>query len=130
MIRATVFDFGGVVLDFPPTGIEKFVSDILNLPIETVKRTLFLVGGELIEGKISENSFWENYARLVQRVVPTYWEEQLREFFVKHATINREVVQIAQGLKEKGFLLPLLSNISSYQVKIFKNLDYFVPFEP
>ncbi|VHO04729.1 HAD family phosphatase [Candidatus Rhabdochlamydia sp. T3358] len=130
MIKATIFDFGGVVLDFPPTGIENFVSNSLNISMDLVKKTLFPTGGELIEGKVLENTFWENYAHLVQRVLPSDWEEQLREFFSKNAHVNSKVIQIAQALKEKGFLLPLLSNISPFQVKIFKNLNYFIPFDP
>ncbi len=130
MIKAAVFDFGGVVLDFPPTGIENFVSNSLNISMDLVRKTLFPTGGELIEGKVLENTFWKNYAHLVQRVLPSDWEEQLRAFFAKNAHINLEVLQVAQILKEKGFLLPLLSNISPFQVKIFKDLNYFIPFEP
>jgi putative hydrolase of the HAD superfamily len=130
MIRAAIFDFGGVVLDFPVTGIEKFVSHSLNIPMDLVKKTLFPIGGELIEGKVLENTFWRNYTYLVQRRLPSDWEEQLKAFFFKNAQINAKVIQIAQVLKEKGVLLPLLSNISPIQVKIFKDLNYFIPFEP
>lgn len=130
MIRAAIFDFGGVVLDFPSTGIEKFVSHSLNIPMDLVKKTLFPTGGELIEGKVLESTFWENYAHFVQRTLPSDWEEQLRKFFSKNAQVNAKVIQIAQALKEKGVLLPLLSNISPFQVKIFKNLHYFIPFDP
>mgnify|MGYP001565912233 CR=1 len=38
MIKATIFDFGGVVLDFPPTGIENFVSSSLNISMDLVKK--------------------------------------------------------------------------------------------
>lgn len=129
-LKAVVFDFGGVILNLPPIEIELFVSNALDVSREAVQKTLFSAGADLIEGKIPEDIFWKNYAHLVQRTLPDDFEEQMSAFFAKNAPIHSEVIQIAQILKSKGFLLPILSNISPFQIKIFKNLHCFTPFEP
>jgi epoxide hydrolase-like predicted phosphatase len=125
MIKAIVFDFGGVVVDCTGQDIEKFVSEALNLSLQVVESTLFSVGGELIEGRISDESFWKNYAELIEKPLPMQWESLLKEFLIQRAVINLEMVKILKALKKRGFLLPLLSNIAPFQAEIFRKLGYF-----
>lgn len=130
MIRAVVFDFGGVIVNFTPSDLEKFVSELFHLPIETVKKSLFAAGGDLIEGKITEDSFWRNYASSVGRQLPKNWEKIFTSFLLEKTIVNQAVMDIVKNLQKKKLLTPLLSNISPMQLKIFKNVGYFNLFNP
>ena len=130
MIRAVVFDFGGVIVNFTPSDLEKFISGFFHLPIEIVKKSLFPSGGELIEGKITEDSFWRNYASSVGRRLPQNWEKIFTSFLLEKTIVNRAVMDIVKNLQKKKLLTPLLSNISPVQLKIFKDVGYFNLFNP
>src|SRR5262245_45498999 len=129
-MRAIIFDFGGVVVHFLSIGMQEFIANALQVPLEQVYLTFFAQGAELIRGIISEKIFWQKYASSIQRSLPIDWFERITFFLANNICLDQGVLKIVQALQAKNFIIPLLSNISSWQVCLFKKLGYFNYFNP
>lgn len=129
-VRVVIFDFGGVVVYGCIPEMEQFISKTLCLPLETVQKTFFLEGNDLIEGKITEMGFWKNYATKMKRDLPSFFERLWTLFLLEHTVFNQEVLNVVKDLKSKNFIVSLLSNISFFQAKLFQERGFFDDFDP
>ena len=128
--RAIIFDLGGVIVDFSNDQLERFVAETLNVSIAIVKGTLFSSSHSIIEGKEDEANFWNHYAAGLNRVFPPQWKDILQAFLVKNIKFNTKVLEMAYSLQERGYMIPLLSNISHYQLEAFRSGNFAFPFAP
>ena len=129
-IKAVIFDFAGVILDCSPIFFSSFVSNLFEIPNLNVEEgPLASLGDDLIQGKITDQFFWESYANHLKRPLPLRWRERLKKFLIQ-CKINDKVWNFAQSLKNKGIIIPLVSNVAPYQAQVFKDLGYYKIFSP
>ncbi len=126
MIKNIVFDLGSVLMQFNPLEyLEKFEFG------EKTKKTLYKIifksrdwieydrgiyrhNTDLIKKIVKENPDLENEIKLV-----------LQKDWVKMHTIKRDTAEFLKELKEQGFKIYILSNISEDTYKFVSQFDFF-----
>jgi FMN phosphatase YigB (HAD superfamily) len=120
----------GVIVDFSNDQLEHFVAETLNVSTALVKASLFPSSHSIIEGKEDEANFWNNYAASLNRLLPSNWKDILQTFLVNNIKFNNKVLEMAYWLRERDYMIPLLSNISHYQLEAFRSGNFVFPFDP
>lgn len=127
MIKAVIFDLGGVVIDFSNMKYYSHLSKITKIPESKIKRTIEKSDLDLLEkDEISINAFEGDIALkfgIPRSRVGWY------KFFKRRASINLDVEQLIKEL-HKEYITAYLSNIDktryAYTVKLLdlNNFDY------
>ena len=125
MIKNIIFDLGNVIINYNQKQIinnftekEEEIKYIYNEIFDSPEWTLMDLGNitndEAIEIINKRNGF--KYEKLTQNF--------LREWYKKQP-INRDIVELAKRLKEKGYNLYVLSNMANLTYEYFKNDEFF-----
>ncbi|MHC4426656.1 MAG: HAD family hydrolase [Planctomycetota bacterium] len=122
-IESAIFDWGGVLIDDPRPGLLRYCADAFGVSQKhyTPVHDLFL--DEFHKGTISEEIFWREIARKLDKPmpnVPSLWSEAFRSAYVP----KPEVFSLASSLHGKGYKTALLSNTELPAVEFFHELDY------
>ena len=129
MIKAIVFDFGGVVLsnDWDPEN-KNFVNDFkknFGISPEDMKRAWGLAWPDFMKGKISEDKFWLVYLKTAGGKIDV---EKAKEIYRKHQSADKSTIKIIEKLKSR-YRIVALTNISKewleYKKKKFDLDRYF-----
>lgn len=127
MIKAIIFDSGGVIVDqqlffeklnsvFRPKDNKKFWHEI---NIEAIP---------LCKNLISEKVFWEKIAKLNNKNPKKISKNLWRQGYESLTKINRNVLQLIKKLKKK-YKLGLVSNSISYHQRINKKRSIYNLFD-
>jgi len=129
MIKAIIFDWGGVVIDWTNDIIYRYISKKFNIDFDYIKKK---IGGELLKrlqsGEIDEKEMWKRFFSSLNMEPPgdceKLWIEKLEEL----CKINKGVREIVKKLREKGYRTAILSNNEYSHAKWGKEVgtfDYF-----
>ena len=127
MIKAIIFDLGGVIVD------TKLVVDRIARVFDIHDKKKFWqdMNHEMIplcKGDINERQFWTKIAskyNMEQKSVPKNF---FRKDFEKLIRLNRELLQLIDKLKDK-YKVAVISNIIEYHSKINKSMGLYEPFD-
>ncbi|HEX8763481.1 MAG TPA: HAD family phosphatase [Candidatus Saccharimonadales bacterium] len=127
MIKAVLFDFGGVLTETGKRGyITGVVAEILGLPPETVD--IADLHADLRRGNIQEADF---FAAINQRYAKN---KQLTkdEFVAKTELVNLspQVMDLARQLPRHGIVTGILSNVFSVNAERLRARGYYDGFDP
>ena len=125
MIKNIIFDLGNVIINYnqkqiinnfteKEEEIKYIYNEIFNSPEWTLMDLGNITNDEAIEIINKRNGF--KYEKLTQNF--------LREWYKKQP-INRDIVELAKRLKEKGYNLYVLSNMANLTYEYFKNDEFF-----
>jgi len=108
MIKAILFDIGGVLIENPPDKIYKKYAELRHENPETTRKKLrkILVPCEI--GKISSKEFWSRGAKklgLKKRIFRKVWVEE-----IKNSKPHKLVWKLVRRLRLKGYKTVLLTN--------------------
>ncbi len=128
MIKAVLFDVGGVILDMKPL-IGQFVGIFHPDKKEELWDTLNIKSARLCRGEMSELEFWREVAKKLNRNIP---DEILKDLWIqdyeKFTSVTEEVLPVIDSL-HKTYKLAIVSNtIESHTIinrrrKIFERFD-------
>jgi putative hydrolase of the HAD superfamily len=112
MLKAVIFDFGGVLCHFPPPSRTARLAKLAGAPHEEFLRAFW---GQRIPydcGQLDATGYWARIARQLGRA---YSEEQVREF-VRHdvgfwSNFDPVMLDWVDALRGAGFRTGLLSNL-------------------
>jgi len=128
MIKAVIFDYGGVVR--PP--LKGWLNDIANaygLPVEKIKEAtkplLELFGG----GMITENQFWKQLSSVLNKPIPKNKKELLRKSYKEAFHLYAEIIILVKEIKKKGLKTAILSNTIKPHVEIAKSKKGYEDFD-
>lgn len=126
MIKAIIFDMGGVVLKVREEEIRKRFCELLGVEERAFKELFDKHLNELMIGKMPVSEF----SRLVEkqfgvREVEEKWEQSYRGVLF----IREEVMEIAKGLK-KRYVVGVISNVLDMIVRMNREDGLYKPFEP
>ncbi len=127
-IKAIVFDYGGVLVNDPDEKIIRDISDKFGMTYEESLEIIQVLVEPYQRGEISNEEFWEKFSEMAEKELPKNYESLwVDKMEIK---IDYRIVDLVKKLKNKGFVVALLSNtISPHAQQNIKNgcYDLFDP---
>ncbi len=123
LIKAIIFDWGGVLVEDPiPRMIEHF-SKILKVGKEELVKALPECRADFERGLISEEVFWKRMCRslsIPEQSMNSLWSHSFKSAYKE----NREMFSLASSLRQNGYKIGLLSNTEIPAVEYFQEKRY------
>ena len=110
MIKAGVFDVGGVLHERSSKYIYKDIMHTLNISEEVFENNWKIVEEQLGKGRITENEFWQEFLKKTKSNKRLPQESLFLREFIKNYHRNDKVLDIVKRLKNKGYKTAILSN--------------------
>jgi 2-haloacid dehalogenase len=124
-IRAIIFDFGNVLVNWDAHQLYKRFFPTIEAVTTFLQHIRFTewnakqdAGRPFSEGVAELSQQFPQYAELIQ-AYDTYWMESL-------TSTNHETVEIAQQLKQNGYLISLLTNFSAEKFALTRKRYNFI----
>ena len=125
MIRNIIFDLGNVIINYnqkqiinnftdKEAEIKYIYDEIFHAPEWKLMDLGDITNDEAIETINKRNGF--RYTKLTEYFLHEWYKKQ---------PINRDIVEIAKRLKEKGYNLYVLSNMANLTYEYFKDDEFF-----
>ncbi len=122
-IKAVVFDWGGVLIDDPASGLVRYCSRALGVSAEQFAETHEKYIPEFQKGLISELEFWKKICNDLDVATPkgySLWSEAFRHVY----SPKEEMFQLVTSLKKNSYQTGILSNTEAPAVKCFHDHNY------
>lgn len=123
MIKAIVFDWGGVLIDYPISASISYCAELLNVDKELFERIFKQYVTMFQKGEITEDLLWKNISKKLKIQKPTT-SSLCREAFHNVYIPKKEMFQLAANLKKNGYKIGFLSNTELPMMKYFKEQHY------
>jgi putative hydrolase of the HAD superfamily len=109
MIKAVIFDWGGVLIENPTEGILRYCREVLGIGTGCMLAAYRKLIPYLQEGKISEDEFWKGVRRRTGAkggMPASLWLEAFEHSYVE----KKDVFAVAHALHGRGCRTGILSN--------------------
>jgi epoxide hydrolase-like predicted phosphatase len=123
MIKALIFDFGGVIMRTEDHRPRHAWDERLGLPIGSVERAVhhsdLWIRAQL--GRVTEQAYWNGVAEMLymsRDLIP-----ELRRDYFSGDRLNYRLLDLIQDLREDGHQIALLSNESLQLTAKLRELD-------
>ncbi len=131
MIKAVLFDFGGVMKDAHPLAMD--ISKMVGLTeeeFESLKeaRSKISVLGE--KGLISDQEYWQELSKIIGKPVPDNAVEMATNFYRETFVFHQEMFDLVGKLKGQGIKTGVLSNIYKFEADVIREKGGYDGFEP
>jgi epoxide hydrolase-like predicted phosphatase len=123
MIKAVIFDLGGVLIDFPVPKMFEFCTRSLGITQRELVREARLLRKPFQEGAISEEELWRTICAktgAAKPSSPSLWEEAFRIAYREKG----DVFSIVDDLKAGKYKIGLLSNTEAPSVRCLDSGRY------
>ena len=121
MIKAVIFDYGGVIKEGRP--LSKDIGKISGLSEEELKKTKeerHKIGSKASKGFITDEQFWQEFARLTGKKMPDNCVEQAKKIYRETFVFFAEVIGLIKELKAQGLKTAVLSNIFKFEADVIR----------
>ena len=123
MIKAVIFDFGGVIRFNVTHPILEEVALAFDISFERCKEVYLRLFRSLETGEIDLEQFWALFSGIVGKPLPEGYLDFFVKGYEKHFKLNKEVVDIIKKLKCKK---AMLSNSFPFHKKYYETVaEYF-----
>jgi epoxide hydrolase-like predicted phosphatase len=123
MIKAIIFDWGGVLIDNPAQGLLTYFAVALGVTEEALNNAFRPWVAAFQTGKVAEEALWAQLAATlgVQKLFPpSLWEDAFRHVY----TPKEPMFTLVAQLKRQGYKTGLLSNTEAPSVRFFHQQHY------
>jgi putative hydrolase of the HAD superfamily len=126
VIKAVIFDWGGVLIDAPGPGMIGYVAEVLGVSEQRYLEMQLPYIGDLRTGKITEEVFWQRLCRELGVGGPnedSLWGEAFERVYQPKA----DMFALARKLRDDGLKVALLSNTEMPAADFFymQGYDFF-----
>ena len=125
MVKNIIFDLGNVIIRGSSietlmhfTDDENKAKDLIQYIFKTEEWKLLDLGNITKEEAITQ----------MQKKAPKQYEILIKEVMNKrceYLVLNKDTIEIAKKLKQKGYHIYVLSNMATYTYEYFKEIDFF-----
>ncbi|MDQ3099482.1 MAG: HAD family phosphatase [bacterium] len=129
MIKAVLFDVGGVIIPYLDILIDNDIKRTLNLTNEQFAFAWESCVDELIIGKISEPQFWNNVICLTNCSKVFHSESLFLREYKKKLVVNKEILKLVLQLKQQNYKVAVLSNSILPHSSYNKRIGLYDPFD-
>lgn len=126
MIKAIIFDMGGVMLQNKVEAVYQKLAEILNISFDELKELQKQHKTEMLSGKMSSQEFAEiikNNFGLEINVL-----EKWKEAYYQVMPVNNELIELVDKLKN-NYKVAIISNVPELHAQINKDRGLFSHFE-
>ena len=123
MIKAVIFDWGGVLLYNPSIGPKDYNAKKLGIEVNRFKKEYALLEPDYQKGKIKEVDLWKKICDKFKVSLPKLKSLTLEAIGKTYKT-NEQVIKIAKSLKKQGYKIGYLSNTEIPALDFFKKQNY------
>ena len=123
MIKAVIFDWGGVLLYAPSIGTKEYCAKQLGVNESKFIEIYDKYEPDFQKGKISESNFWKKIYENLEIPEPKskiLWSTVLEKTYKG----NDQVINIAKSLKKQGYKIGYLSNTEIPALDFFNKQNY------
>jgi putative hydrolase of the HAD superfamily len=128
VIKAVIFDWGGVLIENPTEGILRYCREVLGIGTGCMLAAYRKLIPYFQEGKISEEEFWKGVRRRTGAkggLPASLWLEAFEHSYVE----KKDVFAVAHTLHGRGFRTGILSNTEKPSRPIMERDTYRI-FDP
>lgn len=108
MIKAFIFDLGGVVIESAFEPFSKEIEALYGISKNKVYNLLHIIQNRYFSGEISERQFWKLFSKKLN--IKNDWQK-FRTIMLSYYHLNTEIFKLIKKLKRK-YKLALLTNVS------------------
>jgi len=120
MIKAIVFDLGGVLIDNPASGMLSYYAKALGISPYKLLDVFVPYVDSWSKGELTENDLWYEITNTLGMQKPTQhslWKDGFLSVYKQKA----EVFSLVKKLQQKGYTLAILSNTETPIMHFIKN---------
>ena len=117
MKKVILFDLGGVLINWKDDWLYDEISLQLNIPFNQIKSKFNSNLCSLFESKINEHEFWN----LVLGIDNKIDNNIISKTFLKMSSINFDFLNFAKSLKNNGYDIGILSNLTPETSECIEN---------
>ncbi len=125
MIKAIVFDYGGVYYTYDEAKVLKTYAKELNVPLPKMRKAWNLKLHSFEKGFIRENEFWNSILKFLKL---KYNNKKLHDLFINHGRPIHAVHKIVKKLRQK-YIVGMLSNQCEWLHGIEKKQHFIHKFD-
>ena len=123
MIKAIIFDWGGVLIESPSKGIISYCANYLKVDVKEFDRVCQKYKQDFQMGKISENEFW-NRISLDLGIQKPPFHSLWKDAFIASYIEKKDIFNIVSNLRKNGYKIGILSNTEMPAIKFFYEQNY------
>jgi len=123
VIKAVIFDWGGVMVDDPAPGYVRYCAKALGVDEASFQRAYQLFGDDFQTNNVTEQQFWQNMTGYLKVVMPgqkSLWGDAFKAVYKE----KPEMFKLAAMLRQNGCKTALLSNTEMPVVHFFDSFKY------
>ncbi|MFH0978910.1 MAG: HAD family phosphatase [Candidatus Woesearchaeota archaeon] len=123
MIKAIIFDWGGVLIDNPANGLMEYCAKYLNVDVNRLKNIFSQYESVFQKGEISEKVLWNKVCTELNINKPSsesLWKKAVKQVFKDKI----EVYHLIKLLKKEGYKIGFLSNTEIPAMEYFFEKGY------
>jgi len=123
MIKAIIFDWGGVLIDETLGKMDKYCADVLGVRVEDYNVARQKGFDDFARGDITEDELWRVVCDVLNIDMPnieSLWGDAVEEVFNEKV----EMFELIKKLKGQGYKIGFLSNTEMPAVEYWHNNDY------
>ena len=131
MIKAVIFDYGGVIKDAHALSLDvPTISNISEEEFEKTKEKRMESGGMAERGEINDEEYWKRYSKIIGKPIRKDAVQMAQKFYSETFTFHKEMFDLVEKLKVKDMRVAVLSNIFKFEADVIRENHGYDEFNP